>query len=90
MIPSMVGDAEQRDEADGRGDAERRARHASAKIPPISAIGMTLAASSTSTQRAEVQEQQHADERDADSGTTTASRCSASCRLPNSPTHSRR
>ena len=34
-------------------------------MPPISAIGITLAASSMSTDRAEIDEQQHADQGDA-------------------------
>ena len=60
----------------------------SVKMPPISAIGMTLAASSISA----IEPKFTNSSRQITPmliGTTTSSRASASSRLPNSPTHSR-
>src|SRR5260221_81167 len=60
-----------------------------AKIPPISAIGITLIASSVSTNEEKFAKSNRTI-RSTLSGTTTARRPIASCSSPNSPTHSRR
>ncbi len=61
----------------------------SANMPPTSAIGITLAASSASRRLPKFRYSSSTISA-IDSGTTTLRRAMASCRLPNSPTHSRR
>ncbi len=60
-----------------------------AKMPPSSAMGITLAASSASRELPKFRYSSSTISA-IDSGTTTLRREMASCRLPNSPTHSRR
>ena len=59
----------------------------SAKIPPTTAIGMTLMVNSVSGTEPKLIQSSNAISARL-SGTTTLSRAIASCRLPNSPTHS--
>ncbi len=61
----------------------------SAKMPPRFAMGITLAASSASRKLWKFK-YSNSTINAIDSGTTTIKREIASCRLPNSPTHSRR
>ena len=60
-----------------------------AKMPPISAIGMTLAASSASRRLPKFR-YNNSTIKAMESGTATLRRAMASCRLPTSPTHSSR
>ena len=59
----------------------------SMRMPPMSAIGMTLAANSISTTELKFTYSSRHMSMNA-SGTTMDSRAIASCKLPNSPTHS--
>ena len=61
----------------------------SAKMPPSSAMGITLAASNASRRLPKFKYSSSTISA-IDSGTATPKRAMASCRLPNSPTHSRR
>jgi hypothetical protein len=83
------GDAEQGHEADGGGHAEGVPVTHSAKNAAQMAMGMTLAASSAS-RRLPNFKYSSSTIRAMDNGTATLKRAMASCRLPNSPTHSRR
>ena len=65
------------------------ASRTSAKMPPTTAIGMTLMARSVSGTEPKLTQSSSAI-RARLSGTTILSRAIASCRLPNSPTHSSR